>query len=449
VGSEWEASGKRAVGEWLALDGWGASEWKVFDGWVGRVLASAAAMPSLKLLGLPAVRGRVPLLVALGIDSFGSGVAGPLMLLFYVRVAGIPLGTAGVTLTVAGLFGLAAPVIVARVIDRLGSRNTVIGSQIAQAAAYAGLLFARSLWSVFLCALLAALGNRAFWSSIFSLISDVSELRERDRWFGLAGMIQSAGVAVGALAAGGLLALGGTEPFLAGVAANAVSFAVAGWLLTRLRVRHGSQRQVSGGTAVRVRDDRPFMILIGINTALALCSMLIGLGLPVFVAEALPAPEWIAGVLLALVSVVLATGQTLVVRFSEHRRRTRVMVVGAVLWCAWGLSWAGLLHVPAWVVVPGLVLGALLFAAADLLHAATSNALAAAASPEAGRGRYLSYWQYSWTLASIVAPAFFAQLFSVRPEYPWLVTALLAAVAGGALLAIERKLPAAAVRRTT
>lgn len=405
-------------------------------------------MPSLASLGLPTIRGRVPLVVALGIDSFGGGIAGPLMLLFYTRVAGIPLGTAGLTLSLANLFAITAPVIVARVIDRLGPRNTVIASHVAQAVAFTALLFARSLWLVFLCALLATLGQRAFWSSIFSLLSDVSELSERDRWFGLAGMIQAAGIGLGALAAGGLLALGGTGPFLVAIAVNAASFAVAGWSLTRLHVHHAATDPTDDAAAVRLRDDRPFVILIGINTAFALCSMMIGLGLPVFVAEALPAPEWLVGVLLALVSVVLATAQTVVVRLSEHRRRTRVLVLAAGLWCAWGLIWAGLVHVPAVLVILGLVVGTLLFAAADLLHAATSNALAAAASPDAGRARYLSYWQYSWTFASIIAPAFFAQLFSVRPEYPWLVIAVLALAAGSGLVVIERRLPAGAVRRT-
>jgi hypothetical protein len=43
-------------------------------------------MPTLASLGLPDVRGRVPLLAGLAIDSFGGGCAGPLLLLFFTRV---------------------------------------------------------------------------------------------------------------------------------------------------------------------------------------------------------------------------------------------------------------------------------------------------------------------------------------------------------------------------
>src|SRR5689334_20170109 len=100
-------------------------------------------MPTATSLGLPNVRGRVPLLAGLAIDSFGGGCAGPLMLLFFVRVADIPLGTAGLLLTVATLFSVAAPAAVGLVIDRVGPRNLVIAAQVAQGLAFVGFFFGR------------------------------------------------------------------------------------------------------------------------------------------------------------------------------------------------------------------------------------------------------------------------------------------------------------------
>jgi hypothetical protein len=111
-----------------------------------------------------------------------------------------------------------------------------------------------------------------------------------------------------------------------------------------------------------------------------------GVGLPVYVVEALPAPGWLVGVLLAGVSVTLATGQTLVVRFTTGRRRTRILVLSDVLWTVWGLLMAALLQLPAAVVVPLLVLATAVFAAADVMHAATSNALAVLALERGLRG---------------------------------------------------------------
>ncbi|MEV8377206.1 MFS transporter [Kribbella sp. NPDC056861] len=407
-------------------------------------------MPSATSLGLPNIRGRVPLLAGLAVDSFGGGCAGPLMLLFFVRVADIPLGIAGLVLTVATMFSIAAPAAVGLVIDRVGPRNLVIGAQFAQGLAFTGFFFGRSLWLLFLCALVSTTGQRVFWSAIFSLLSDVADPGDRDRWFGLGGMMQSAGFGFGALAAGVLLSFDGERPFLIGIGANAVSFFVAGVLLLRIRALHEAASVVQdSGPAPLLRKDKAFLVLIAVNTVLALCTMMIGVGLPVYVTEALPeAPKWIVGVLLAAISVVLATGQTLVVRHTENRRRTSVLVVAGVLWAVWGVLMAALLHLPAVLVVPGLILASVVFAGADVLHAATGNALAAAVAPDNGRGKYLSYWQYSFTFASVLVPAFFAQLFEVRHELPWVTLSVLALVAAGAIVVLERVLPDAATRRT-
>jgi MFS family permease len=406
-------------------------------------------MPTAASLGLPNVRGRAPLLAGLAIDSFGGGCAGPLLLLYFVRVADIPLGTAGLMLTVATMFSIAAPAAVGVVVDRVGPRNLVIGAQFAQGLAFTGFFFGRSLWLLFLCALVTTTGQRVFWSAIFSLLADIADPGDRDRWFGLGGMMQAAGFGLGALAAGVLLSLGGDTPFLIGMAVNAVSFFIAGVLLLGLRARHEAQAVADSGPAPLLRKDKAFLVLIAANTILALCTMMIGVALPVYVTEALPeAPKWIVGVLLAATSVVLATGQTLVVRHTERRRRTKVLVLAGALWAVWGLLMAGLLHVPAGLVVPGLVLATVVFAGADVLHSATGNALAAAVAPTVGRGKYLSYWQYSFTFASVLVPAFFAQLFEVREELPWVTLSGLALVAAATIVVLERVLPGVGTRRT-
>ena len=50
--------------------------------------------------------------------------------------------------------------------------------------------------------------------------------------------------------------------------------------------------------------------------------------------------------------------------------------------------------------------------------------------------------------ASVLTPAFFAQLFEVRQELPWVAVTVLALVAGATIVVLERVLPDAATRRT-
>lgn len=398
-------------------------------------------MPAATSLGLPNVRGRVPLLAGLAIDSFGGGCAGPLLLLFFNRVAGIPLGTAGLTLTIAALFSIAAPGAVGMVVDRVGPRNIVVAAQFAQGLAFTGFFFGRSIWVLFLCALVMTTGQRVFWSAIFSLLADVADEGERDKWFGLGGMMQAGGLALGALAAGGLLAIGGDVPFLVAMAVNAVTFYLAGLLLLRLHPSHHGRTDQDSGPAPLLRKDKTFLVLIGANTLLALCTMMLGVGVPVYVADALTAPKWLVGVLIAATSVVLATSQTLVVRHTERRRRTNIMVVAGIVYAAWAVLMALQVHIAAGWVVPVLVLATACYAFADVLHAATNNALSAAVSPVVGRGKYLSYWQYSFAFSSVLAPAFFAKLFEVHHELPWLALAVLALVASLTFYVVARVAP--------
>ncbi|TCC18704.1 MFS transporter [Kribbella speibonae] len=398
-------------------------------------------MPAAASLGLPNVRGRVPLLAGLAIDSFGGGCAGPLLLLFFNKVAGIPLGTAGVMLTVATLFSIAAPAAVGLVVDRVGPRNLVVGAQFAQGLAFTGFFFGRSMWLLFLCALVMTTGQRVFWSAIFSLLADVADEGERDKWFGLGGMMQAGGLALGALVAGWLLAIGGDAPFLFAMALNAVTFYLAGLLLLRLHPSHHERTNQDSGPAPLLRKDKTFLALIGANTLLALCTMMLGVGVPVYVTEALTVPKWLVGVLIAATAVVLATGQTLVVRHTEQRRRTNVMVVAGITYAVWASLMALQVHIAAGWVVPVLVLATACYAFADVLHAATNNALSAEISPAVGRGKYLSYWQYSFTFSSVLAPAFFAQLFEVHHELPWVALAALALVASLTIYILARVAP--------
>ena len=81
-----------------------------------------------------------------------------------------------------------------------------------------------------------------------------------------------------------------------------------------------------------------------------------------------------------------------------------------------------------------------LFTAAELVHAPVSMALATALAPAAARGRYLAVFQYSFTVGSMVAPAFFTTLFEAHRALPWLALGALNLAAVAATAALERRI---------
>jgi MFS family permease len=337
-------------------------------------------------------------------------------------------------------------------VDRYGPRRVVGAAETLQGVGFLGYLAVTTVPGLIGAAVLAAAGQRLFWSAYSALVSDMALPADRDRWFGLAGALQSAGLGLGGLAASALVARGGTAAYRLVVAGNGLSFLLAAGLILAIRrethvppPRDAGARALDGYRALLA--DRPFLGVIAANTIFALCSVLLGIGLPVYAVEALRAPGWAVGLLVALNTATLAGAQTLAVRLLASHRRTRALAFAGLLWTGWCLAMALALRMPHVLLVPYLVGTTALYTLAALVHAPTSNALAAAASPAARRGRYLAAFQLSFSLASIVAPVLFTALVVVWYALPWLVVGALALGAVLAILRIETVLPDAAVRR--
>ncbi|WP_165362920.1 MFS transporter, partial [Promicromonospora panici] len=424
------------------------------------------------MFDLPGLRRHVPLAVALGVDSIGTGISGPLLLLFLTRVADIPLPQAGLTLSATYGVALVVPAVVGQIVHRFGGRNVLIAAQVLQAAGLAGLFFARELPAIAAFALVAAIGQRAFWSSVFSVIADASDsgpADDKDRWFAFTNMVQNTGFALGALAAGGLLLIPGDLPYLLAIGTNAVCFAASALLLLGDRSGRPEESSRVGGpsgadgssgadgasstdlaseSAAPAGPHRahripswPYLGLIGVGALFAFCSTILGSGLGLYVVDGLSAPAAIVGPLLATNTVLNAIGQAPAVRLTRRYSRVSVMVAAGLVWGVWGLCTAALGLAPAAVVVPGLVLSVLVYSAAELLHGPRSIAYAADAAPPGQRSTYLSWFQYSFAIANVAAPGVFAATFSVAPALPWIVTSVVALVACVGLVLVARTLP--------
>ena len=78
--------------------------------------------------------------------------------------------------------------------------------------------------------------------------------------------------------------------------------------------------------------DRAFCGVVAINLMFGVARTVILVGLPVFTVQVLEAPAWLAGALYATYTAMIAFGQTSVVRQLEGHRRTRALMLAAVLW---------------------------------------------------------------------------------------------------------------------
>ncbi len=385
--------------------------------------------------------------VALGIDNFGSGLFLPLTLVFVTRVVGLPLAVAGTAVTVGTVAGLATPALAGRLVDRLGARAVVIIAQLLQAGGVAAYLAADGVALVVAAAVLVACGQQAFYSALFALIADVAGDGPKDRAFTVANMVRGASFGLGALAAGGLLVWAGPVGYRVAIGVDAVSFLVAAallafWLPTPVRV----PAEPGAPTAPRrgVLRDRPYLTLIVISTLFGLTVDFFLVGVPVYALEILGAPAWLPGAILALFTAVTSTAGTLALRATGRLSRPAAMLLARPVVVAWCAASAAAVLLPSGARPAYLLACTLLLAAANLISGGRLNALAEAAAPRHARGRYLSAFQYAFTVAGVLAPSVVA-LFSVAPWLPWLTVATLSVTGGLALRWVAPRLPAHAL----
>ncbi|MGW1024882.1 MFS transporter [Streptomyces sp. NPDC002577] len=384
--------------------------------------------------------------VALAVDAIGTGLCLPLSMVYFLTVTDLSEAGVGLLLTAATACSLLLPLLVGRIVDRIGPRPVVIAGQLAQAAGFFLYLGVAGPVSLFLAALVEAVGLRVYWSSVFALIAEQADGEARDQWFARAGMIRAAGTGVGTVLAGGLLALASQHAYRGMVLADAISFVVAAMTVGLFvrgarRPADGPDGESSDGVRQLLRN-RPYLGLIGVNVLFNICTVFLAVAIPVYVIRGLHAPGWAVGAFLAITTAVVATCTAEVTRRSRRRMsRGSAMAWSGRLWAAWCVAAAMAVLLPRGPLVVGyLALVMLLWAAAEMLHGPASNALSVEAAPEGLRGTYLAAFQYSFATADMVTPGLFGVLYGVNRVLPWVVVGCLALTAGMAIRPLERRL---------
>ena len=401
-------------------------------------------------LGLPDLRGARSFVVATFIDFLGTGLFLPFSLLYFTRAVGLPLPAVGLALSIVMAMTLPLVPVTGMLVDRFGTKRVVLLAQLLQGAGFLGYLVVRNVPMLLGMALLDAIGQRLFWSTYFTLVAEIAAPHERDRWYGLGAATRNAGLGLGGLLAGVVVGANAVLGYHLVVIADALSFFLAAGLLlfgVRVSTLQRSASLPRSGYKLILRD-RAFLVLVAANVIFALCSLMLGIGVPVYVAGALRAPLWVIGAIMALSTALIAILQTVVVQLLEPYRRTRALILTSWLWGAWCGLLALALLVPQVLLIPYLLIITCVYALAELIHDPTSNALAAEVGQDGLRGRYLALFQLSWSVAGLIAPGLFALLFTLHPALPWLVMVALILLASLTIYWIEPHLPRRAVRRS-
>jgi MFS family permease len=401
------------------------------------------------------MRRRGWLLAAALIDSTGSGLLYAFGAIFFLYRTNLSLTGIGLALTVGQLCALGVPTACGPLVDRFGARRLTISGNLVSACGYLGFVWAHQFLQVTAVCVIVQVGVAMYWTAYSPMVADCVPAAERVRWFGLIHAARNVGVGLGGAVAAILLAAAGPRALVFFVIANVASYLIAAGLVGFGGTRnHQSQpsdadHQLSSRTTSRapqhggyreVFADRRFLLLIGVNIAFVLSTVVLNVLLALYLVHTLHRPAWIAAALLTLNTVLVAGLQTAVAGWSESQRVGRLIGLAAVVnAAAFGFFWL-VAGVPTWLLLPGLVAAVVAYTVAEVLSSPALSSLSVALPRPELRGRYQAIYQTSWTVGGAMGPALFTWLLSRGAGWPWLVLILTSLAAGTGATRLERRM---------
>jgi MFS family permease len=381
------------------------------------------------------------------VDAVGDGIYVPLTMLFVHSMTNQSLTAIGAGLTVAGIGALASMPAVGVLIDRFGGRPVYIGALALRAVGFALYPLADTYPGFLAVALIVAV---AMWTSAPSqqaLIGDMARGAERDRLLAWNRSLRNGGMGLGSLAAAGMLAFGTDTGYLAAAFALAGSFTTAALLVALVPAAHrGTDRERPRNGYREVLADRPYLRLTAANFLVFFAYTAQAIALPVFLTRDVGVPDAMAGVVFAVNTAMIALLGVPVARRMSRARRPRGAALGTVVFA---LSFAAFAFLPALgtgaVVVAAVLIVAVVYTGAELVHSAPAQSLAIEAAPEHLRGRYLTAYQLSTAVCRTVAPVVLGFLLDAGAWQLWAFLTAAVLAGGLILLRTERALPARVV----
>ncbi|MBE1501500.1 MFS family permease [Amycolatopsis lexingtonensis] len=354
--------------------------------------------------------------VAVVVDSLGTGLLRPFLLLYGVTVLGLSAPVTGIAMTAGVVVGLCCVPAVGRWLDG-GARSTVVAASMLVRVAGVVLLLtapAGHAGPFAAAALFLGIGNQAWPAAHAALVATVAHGRERDAALAGGRALRNAGLGVGALLATACLA-GGTTALRVMAAGTGLAYLAAATLAwsVRLRARPAATSDAVGGPAPRLRT------LLAANVSYAFCLNVPEIAVPlVLVTQLHASPVWAAAVFVANTVLVVTLQVPITVRLSRFPRRT-VLALGGVVLAASYLAFLAATSLGDGWSAPAVAAVSVVCTIGEIVYAGSATALVTALAPAHLLGRALARFQLSTGFGLAVSPAVITALAARGPAALW------------------------------
>jgi MFS family permease len=397
---------------------------------------------------LPREANQRRVLAAGLIDALGTGMFLPLTVPYLNRVVGLSPMQIGLGLAIAGGGAVAAVPICGALVDRYDARVIVLSCFSTSALGFLAYTTVGSFGSFVALAVVLQVASRMDRPAVAALVLGVSSDSARVGSLAWQQTSRNLGYGVGGLLAGLAMLGHGQWPFVALLAANAVSYAVAGalvWRLPSIRPVTGELGGLEHRTDYReVLRDRPFAGLALLNVIVALYDSLLLVAMPLWLISRTSAPLAMTGLLFTLNTVLVVLLQVRTARRVAARGGISTAYrASALCFVAACVVFALTAGASAPVAVVLLVIAVAALTRGELESTAGEWFLSVELAPLHLRGRYLGFFKSSMALQQAIGPLVVTAALVHWGRMGWITLAL---VLASAVLA-SRRLAARAMSR--
>ena len=390
---------------------------------------------------LPASRTSRSFLVVSLIDALGTGMFLAGSPLFFTLTLGLSTGQVGVGLTLSGLAGMLGLIPIGRLADRWGSKRMLIALNLWRGGCFAAYPFVTGPVSFFVVSFAIGLAEWSVAPVVQALIGTAEEGQSRVRTMATMGSIRNAGFTIGALLATVVVAVGSSRSYNAMVFLDAASYFVAAGMVLRLVVptAAGPVRGDRARLRYRLHDNR-YLVLTVLNGLLYLHTVLLAVGVPLWVATRTSAPRAVVALVLVVNTAVVIVGQVPLSRGSDDPQRA----ARRQQWSGFSLAACCLLvgltgHTNAWITTGLVVLAVGALSLAEMWQSIGGWGISYAYAPAEQLSYYLSVYNLGITGAVIVGPVLLTLAVIPAGLPGWLMLAAVFVAGGTAVVLVTAK----------
>ncbi len=414
------------------------------------VTTTAAPAPLARLLPPDPIVRRLAAVTV--VNTFGNGLFFTLSALYFTRIVGLSVSQVGLGLTIAGALGVFAGVPLGHLADRVGTRRLLVLLVCAEALCTVAFTAIHGFAAFLVVVSLSTVADRGSNAVRAAMFAVVLPTQNRTRTRGYLRAVTNVGMGVGGATAAIALQADTRAAYAALILVDAATFVISAVLLHHLpvsddaaaaRAEAASTPQSSppaeaAGPPRRRRNpalrDRPYLLVTGLSSVLALQFGLIEVGIPLWIVDHTDAPR-------AMVAAVLVVNPALVVLFQVRATRgvttvplaARAARRGGLLLALSCLVFAAA-HGPSAAVASGILVAAVVLQTlSEMVSSAAGWALSYDLADERAHGAYQGVFSSGFALAAMLAPLVATATALHHGTAGWALLAAVFAAAGLAL----------------